>query len=812
MLDFFRRHQRYFFVVITIVIVISFSFFGTYSTLSNSSFREQIAFKKVDGTDVTRHELDEMVYFISTDTFDKVLFGGAWGPNFFNDGVIRKDFLETGLGAMLAYSYVGEVERDLAPRLEKEKRFTPYVHPQAKFIGLESAWGLFMPDMKTNYQGLRAASSATSPQALQMRVALYLMERQFPPSFLRQVLHFQERQQNWVTPDQNIDKMDFSLFGYHTIEDWFGPRFLRLVAEFIMNASAIAEQKGYRVEKAEALADLMRNSELSYQQNLRSGNLGVKDSSEYFNEQLRRLGMDQNGAANIWRQVLLFRRLFSDMGSSPFLDTFSFEKYNEYALEMVKGELYRLPKDLRLGSYRAFQKFEVYLDAVSKRSEQEKAKLKLPTTFLSVGEVSKAYPELVVKRYLLEVAQTDKKALEGNVGVKDSWNWEISDSGWDNLKKEFPELGVSSAKTSQERFTVLENLDDKTRARVDAYARAAIVDAHPEWLQKALDEAKSKRMTVALHEKGGSEVFKGLDNGKTLIDLLDKAPLKAEAANAQGKTALKTDAELSHFSADKNHYYRIDVIDRAAAPEVLTFGEAEQEAALDKVLDSKLDAYYQKIRTANPKEFQRDDKSWKPFADVKDQVADKYFEKVLNDIRAAYAAAIAPEAPPAVMINDYVASLRLFPYAREVEEALKKDPSKEAEYVRAQVKPNANKDALPPSSSLVDQWKFDRNNYQTTRSSGDKTLDKQDLFTMSQGGWSKIKPAANGELVFFHLKEKGNQSDQKAVVTSVTKGKKLLSDDAQQNLMNNILQQINAKNAISLDFMNQVAESENDGL
>ena len=59
MLDFFRRHQRYFFAVITVVIVISFSFFGTYSTLSNSSFREQIAFTNVDGTDVTRHELDE---------------------------------------------------------------------------------------------------------------------------------------------------------------------------------------------------------------------------------------------------------------------------------------------------------------------------------------------------------------------------------------------------------------------------------------------------------------------------------------------------------------------------------------------------------------------------------------------------------------------------------------------------------------------------------------------------------------------------------------------------------------------------------
>jgi hypothetical protein len=56
MLEFFRKYQRYFFILITIVIVISFSFFGTYSTLSNGSFREQIAFTTVDGTDITRHE------------------------------------------------------------------------------------------------------------------------------------------------------------------------------------------------------------------------------------------------------------------------------------------------------------------------------------------------------------------------------------------------------------------------------------------------------------------------------------------------------------------------------------------------------------------------------------------------------------------------------------------------------------------------------------------------------------------------------------------------------------------------------------
>jgi len=56
------------------------------------------------------------------------------------------------------------------------------------------------------------------------------------------------------------------LFGYHTAEDWFGPRFVKLVSEFVINSAKIAEQRGYKVSKEETLVDLMRNVETSFQQ------------------------------------------------------------------------------------------------------------------------------------------------------------------------------------------------------------------------------------------------------------------------------------------------------------------------------------------------------------------------------------------------------------------------------------------------------------------------------------------------------------------------------------------------------------------
>lgn len=809
MLDFFRRYQRYFFIVITIVIIISFSFFGTYSTLSDGSFREQIAFKTVNGTDITRHELDEMVNFIGTDSTDKLIFGGVWGPNFLNDGVISKDFLQTGLGVVLGMEYSNDVASDLKARLSKEKRYSLYVHPQARFIGVESAWNYFAPSMVSYYYQMRSANDPLDQNALRARAALYVMERQFPPQILRQVLRYQEKQNSFVSPDRNLEYADLSLFGYHTLEDWFGPRFVRLAAQFIINAAEIAEKKGYQVSKADAIADLMRNSELSFQQNSRNPNVGVASSQEYYNEQLRRLGMDQNGAANVWRQVMLFRRLFQDMGNSVFVDPFSYAKINAYALESVDGELFRLPKELRLNTFASLQKFEAYLDAVAKRSEEEKAKLSVPTTFLTAAQVGVNYPELVQKRYFLEIASANKKALESNVSVKDSWNWEVSDAGWDQLKKQFPELGVKKAASRDERFAALDSLDPKTRARVDGVARASIVDAHPEWLDKALSEATPMKLPVGLHEKGGNALFTGMTDGKELMALLDAAPFASEDA-ATAKPAAKSAAEkLRSYTADKTVYYRINVVERSGQPEVLTFAEADQEGVLGKIVDKQLEAYYAKIRDEDPKVFQKEDKSWKPFADVKDTVAERYYDKLLKNIRSIYAAGIAPEKAPEEMIPDYAATLRLYSYIQEAKAKLQKDPALMASMTQEPspaAKDSGN--ALPKATPLEDQWKLERSSHQSSRSSGNSVLDSDHAFKLAVGEWTKVNTPGNGDLNFFHVTKKGNGATENAIVATVNQVRDLLSDDAQQRLMYLLLADIKAKGAISLDYMNNVAESE----
>lgn len=804
MLGFLRKHQKYFFFVITVVVIISFSFFGTQDTLVGNSIHEQVAFTALDGTKVKRPELDSMAIFLGTDNDDKRLFGGAWGPNFLNDGVIKRDFLATGLAEILVTSYPEAIARDLQTRLDKEKRFTLYSHPQAKFISTESAWAYFLPNMKNYYDTLRSAQNPVSREAFAARVALFLNERRFPSPMLHQVLNYQQKQFSWVTPDPNLDHYDLSLFGYHTLDDWFGPRFMRLVSEFIINSSKLAEQKGYQVSKTEALADLQRNSEISYHQNIRSHHLGVANSNEYFNEQLRLLGIDQTRAVKIWQQVMLFRRLFQDVGNAALVDSLMPQKFYSYAKDTVRGDLFHLPSELHFADYRTLQKFELYLYTVAKRAKIEKMNdkelLAVPATFLSMDEIKKKYPEMIQKRYVLRIAETSKAALSSKVGLKEMWNWEVEEANWGRLKKEFPVLGVKQGNTREERFAALDSLDDRTRARVDAFARAAIVDAHPEWLAKALEGAEEKEMDVGIRSKGGASIVAGLDNREELMRLLDAAPLvgQSQALTPANKEA---DSKLTYFTGNHNNYYRIQVIERKPNEEILTFAEADKDGVLDQLLDKLLESHYQKMREASPAQFRKEDGSLKTLADVRDVVADSYFDKLVKAIQNDYVAASGDKSVEK-MTGDRAASLRFYAYMRDYKTQLEEGTPEVQEQVIEEV---LDKDQKAPRS-LTNQWKLAKNTYHANRTTENESVDIAEMMSLPANAWTKIHAPVNGDIYFMQVKGKDSRNDIAAVFEKTNDMHRLLSYDAQRHLMHSVISILKAKNAISLDYLESSEE------
>jgi GcvH upstream region-like protein len=800
MLNFFRKYQWYFFLVITIAIVISFSFFGTYNSLSSNSWREQVGFKAVNGKEVTRAELDDMVNFIATDSDEKAIYGGSWGLNFFNDGVIPKNFLQTGLAEELIAVYGNDLKGELQQKLARERKYKLYQHPEAKFLSVENTWGYFSPEMNTHFNSLQSSNDAMDPNAFRARVNLYLGQKKIPDPTLRQILRYQESQYNWLTPDANLDRTDLSLFGYHTVEDWFGPRFVRLVSQFIINAAILSEQKGYVVSKEEAMADLIRNTEISYKQNKDNPNLAVTTPQEYFNEQLRRLNMDKAGAVRTWRQVMLFRRYFQDVGNSVLVDTLSFDKFNGFAKESVNVDLYRLPPELQLNDAESLQKFEVYLNAVAKRSKDDL--ITLPTTFLSVNEVAKTYPELVNKRYLLEVSQAGKKSLQGRITLKDIWNWQVNDQNWANLKKQFPDLGSKKDSTRDERFTALDNLDSVTRTQVDALAKSALVDSHPEWIAEALDRAQPDVQAVGLRTEGGKSFFDGLTSREKraeLIALLDRAPLNE---------APDQDSKLYTFSPDGQTVYRIKVLGRDSEPTILTFAEVYKDGTLNTLINRLLEKYYVTARDKTPSLYQNEDKSWKKFESVRSVVANEYADKVLNInalVKAIQKTQVASKAEP--LTKDQAAPLRLFAHVSSLKGKLEKNPEDADTFVRTrQVAPS--KDALSKPEPLATQWQIEKAIHPVKRGSIDPSFDFSEAFELPEQAWSGVKTLPNGNITFFRVKGK-DESVEKTVAFAeqVRRTHDVLSVEAQRALMRVVMKEIMAKKAISLSYLDQPIES-----
>lgn len=782
MLNFFRKYEWYFFFVISVFVIISFSFFGTYNTIASNNWKDQVVFTAVDGSQITRSEEQELANFIATDATEAPLYGRVWGVNFLNDGVIRKDFLQTGLAKELMNVYRADIQNDLDKKFAKEKKFKPYTHPQARFISMENAWNYFAPEMTNSYYALNAAQNPTEPDAFAARVNLFLAQTKMPSSTLRQVLRYQEKQYNWIAPDPTLDQADLSLYGYHTLEDWFGPHFNHLISQFIINAAIMAEQKGYAVSDAEVMAELVKNTELSYQQNKNSPYLGVTSPEEYFNEQLRLLNMDKSQAVHVWRQVMLFRRYFQDVGNSALVDALTYQKFNNYANQSVQVDLYRLPADLNLNTEAALQNFEIYVKAVGKPTKDP---LGLPTEFFSAKEVAKNYPELVQKQYVVEIAQADKKNLQSKISIKETWNWQLNDQNWATLKKQFPELNVKKDSTREERLAALEGLDDVTRAKVDQFARSAIVDAHPEWISKALDEVKPQNTQLGLRSQGGQAPLKGLaskDKREKLIQLLDNAPIG------------QVDASLQAYSADGQTYYRLKVISREEGSHVLTFAEANKDGTLDQVRQRVLEKHYETTREQNPTAYQNEDQSWKTFDSVRNAIADQYFDKTVKGLQKVQKSVFAKEGS-----KDQAASLRFYPYLQQIKEKISKDPAQASQFVRT-------KEDKP---SLANQWRLEKSDYYVERHQANPEIDFAEAFTLTPQQWSKIATPANGAVAFYQVKGKGTSPEaQAAIAKQAQKAHVLLSSEAQRILMRTVLQQIVDKNAISLSYLTSPAAVE----
>ncbi|CDR32853.1 hypothetical protein [Criblamydia sequanensis] len=619
MLHHFRKYQQYIYLVVTVVIIISFSFFGTAGVIDSMQNYDEPVFKTTSGTTVKHRDLNEMALFISTDKTDSLRYQGYGGPNFLNDGVIANDFLKTGLAYVLLENFKEPLKADLESRAAKEKHFNLYTHKEAPFISVENTWNYFAKDMAQNYRTLKKNDDPLSEESFKARVSLYNREREFPYAFFKQFLRYQQAQYSWVKPDRDLEYQDLALFNYHTFDDWFGPRFIKLISAVILNASDAALKAGYHVSKEEALAELKKNAAESFKEAQKQGTHPAKNVDDYFQEELRRLGLDKNQAVKLWQKVLLFRRYINNVSRSVFVSSLPFNSFTEYATEGTEGELFTLKKELKFDTPKEFELFEIYLSQIQK-IDPKSQNLLLKDTFKTPLEVAKEAPALVETEVKVEYAEVDTLNLMGKITLKDTWNWESQSENWPLLVKEFPELGLKKPTSQEERVAALDELSSETRSRVDYYAKKEILKNHPEWVEETFASLEFNPLTLHINMLGESSEFPQIE-AKALKEAIDALKTK------------ETSATASLQSKDKKKHFQIRLLDKSHDPQILTFNEAKEKGVLETILNKKLKSHYEKIRETDPKTYKGEDGNWKSLAEVEFKVADSYFAKVLSLIQ-----------------------------------------------------------------------------------------------------------------------------------------------------------------------------------
>ena len=614
MFAFFRRYQRAIYFVITAVIILSFSFFGTYSAFTSGRGDDPVVLRTADGTKITRSEYSEYVHFLSTDSQ-----GGESGSyNALNDGVIPDDIIATGAGEVLAKRFASDVGPEWKLKFSREKAFLPYHHPKASFMSAMRIWNFFAPDMKKSFERFSSLNSDDPVELYRCKASLYLAEKSFPSARLRQMLIYQQQQLPWLEPDVSLETRPLGLFGYNQNSDWFGAQFIDKMCEFIIQAAGKARRDGMSVSSSEALSSLLQNAEKVVKQLPPSE--GVT-ADELFRRTLRELNIDQSRAIAIWSDVLLFRRSLSDLPRDIVVNDQPFRSFMERESDARELDCYQLQPSLRCGSMRDLYKIQTWLGGVASHLEGDP--LALPQDFLSTDEVAATYPEFVERRFVLNVSTVTLNELFKNIRVRDVWSWELEDGNWDILVKEIPSLASEKASESAERSHLLDGLSPQLRTRADMIAREHIVETHPEWLEKALDSATPKVQSVGIRLQGPLSAFAGIDNRQALIDELMKAPL-GELVPA-----------LKGYTQNKKHFYSIQVMDRGQADTLVSLPDLLADGSLDRVLDRVLEGAYPTVRDEQPSDFRKGDDGWKSFAEVKEKVADAYFSSFISELDSA---------------------------------------------------------------------------------------------------------------------------------------------------------------------------------
>jgi hypothetical protein len=789
MIAFLRKYQRLFLIGITIILVITFLFFGTYGSNSNliNEREDKIIGKAVDDSVIKLSDINFLSYFLSSDQLSVESSSNKRGdPNFLNDGVIIKDFINSGIAELLVKHYFTHLKEDFEERVKKVKNYIFYSHPQANFLSVQSIYKHLKPSVIANWQELKNFNHIT-PESMSFYIKIYQDQMNLSSEMIKQILLYQQSQYPWISPDQRIVYGDFSLFGFSTLEDWFGKNFVDMISQFILNMAVIAEQKGYVVTDKEALYSLHENVKIGFKKHHKSKQVVVPGvEKELFRYQLHNLGIDENRVVNLWKKILLCRRYMEDVGDAVFLDTLFFEEYKKFANEEFVINNYNMPSHLCLDNFNKFLLLQIYKKATTPYNSAEKNHhLALSDNYYPIEEIENKFPELIEKKYLISVSKATVSEIGLIIGERKMWEWQLKEENWVVLQNNFTKLKKEKNQDRYKRFNALEKLSREERKELDMFSREKMVSAHPEWIDEYLNKVSSSEKEIYLRSASTVLPFEDIFDHEKLKSIIELASIKDEKNKTFEQNQIES--KLAKYSEDNKTYYKIEVLSKNDDKELVSFAKAVKDGTLEKVLNKILVNKYEQIRVNQPEKFKTESNDWKAFADVKNIVGAYYFSEVLKQIDNKYKEDggtidwVEGEGP-----EDFYYSHYLDNYSEKIRSNLIACPEKASNLILSETNKN---------ETIEDQWKFIETEEIISRKSENEKI-KSLLFSKNEFTWSELIKNNNGQSSFFNIKQRriGDKENE----FEINKERDLLGREAIISALEKIISSIDDKKAIIL--------------
>jgi hypothetical protein len=649
MIDFLNRYQRAVTIAITVCVVTTFVFFGVSKAFidPSSSHQEQIIWttktRKLSAKQFSQRS--EFLACENADFTNKRELLMSW----LNPGFVSEWFLQTGIGKWILEQDTESLQY-LKKQYQKERNWSGYKHPNMKQLNFQSMLDQFNPDLSSSLVKWKRLKKDN--QLIEDKLELWLKAKAMPFHIFRDLIRYQESTQPQDLQDPSLNSRSMQLFGYNTLQGWFGKNFLSLCTQLVGYGAEAAESLGYQVS-SEQIEMSLKSQLTPIWQGL------IKHQPELTFEELKihaieSCGMPRDDFYSFWRDLLLFDKFFRHEGSQVWLDSLSANQFSKWVAQEAELEIYQVPKDYQVANFQNLYHLQMYLQAISGIDLQS---TNVPKKILETHQIALKAPELLSKRVRLEVRALNLDDCKQLMSPKDLFALEASDAVWKVLIHQLPAFALkakNNSATKSKRLQLLSELTDLDRELIDKIAVRWLVENEPQKVQNQLMAKEPMTKDFSFILASLSQPLEGISNAKEFLDHLEK------------------DTKDNLYTQDGMHYYHVkrlsDVID-----EVLSLSEAKKSGVLEAYSLKKLKNHYE-VMKSKPSSAVFSQGKLLDFAQVLELVALDFFQPLLVDLQRLHSPRSSAKAEFVILKDAHeVAGYRYNAFLEEQHLALKEN-------------------------------------------------------------------------------------------------------------------------------------------